>query len=84
MRRTICFRCRRWKNRTPVVEGFESDSQRADEDVRGADRVSGFEPSALDDDLSQAIDAALPHVEPPLSGQEFAALRLSTPLNVPT
>ncbi len=67
----------------PVVEGFESDSQRAEDAPADRDRVSGFEPSALDDELSQALDAALPDVEPPLSGQQFAALRLSTPLNVP-
>ncbi len=68
----------------PVVEGFESDSQRASETAAERERVTGFEPSALDDELSQALDAALPDVEPPLSGQQFAALRLSTPLNVPT
>jgi tetratricopeptide (TPR) repeat protein len=68
----------------PLIEGLESSAQFVAEDPDGRDHIRGFESSALDDELSQALDAALPDVEPPLSGQQFAALRLATPLSVPT
>jgi tetratricopeptide (TPR) repeat protein len=47
---------------------------------------TGFEPSTLDAELSLALDGVMPSLsglEPPMSGEEFAALRLATPLDVP-
>jgi len=66
-----------------VVDGLESTSQFMIDGPTGLDHIRGFESSNLDDELSQALDAALPELEPPLNGEEFAALRLATPLSVP-
>ena len=48
--------------------------------------LQGFETSALDTELTVAFGEALPGLpgmEPPLSGEQFASLRLATPLHVP-
>jgi len=55
-----------------------------DADVAGTTpALTGFEPSSIDADTpARALPHLLPDLEPPLSGVEFAALSLPTPLSV--
>ena len=68
------------------VSGLMSAEAVSPDEVPSAETLQGFETSALDSDLSVAFGETLPGLpgmEPPMSGEEFASLRLATPLHVP-
>jgi tetratricopeptide (TPR) repeat protein len=74
------------RERTSAIHGLMRTEIGSRADVGDSPGVAGFERSTLNAELTDAANdrvPELPGLQPPLSGEQFASLRLATPFNVP-